>query len=62
MAMEPLGESLLALIELYRAVGVPSNLVKSITSQVLTGLAFLHDYCDLAHTYVILHPPLFHHH
>ncbi|KAF9229541.1 kinase-like protein [Gyrodon lividus] len=47
---EPLGENLLALIERNKKKGVPRPLVKVIAKQILLGLQYLHDECDLAHT------------
>ncbi|KAK7058332.1 hypothetical protein VNI00_001963 [Paramarasmius palmivorus] len=50
IVFEPLGENLLALIERNRKKGVPRSLVKLIAKQVLLGLQYLHDECDLVHT------------
>ncbi|KAJ7630570.1 CMGC/SRPK protein kinase [Roridomyces roridus] len=50
IVFEPLGEHLLALIERNRRKGVPRALVKVIAKQVLLGLEYLHDECDLVHT------------
>ncbi|KAH9945629.1 kinase-like protein [Amylocystis lapponica] len=50
IVFEPLGENLLALIERHKKTGVPPALVKLITRQVLLGLEYLHDECDLVHT------------
>lgn len=50
IVFEPLGENLLALIERNKAKGVPRSLVKSISRQLLLGLQYLHDECDLVHT------------
>ncbi|KAF7306620.1 CMGC/SRPK protein kinase [Mycena indigotica] len=50
IVFEPLGENLLALIERNRRKGVPRALVKIIARQVLLGLEYLHDECDLVHT------------
>ena len=50
IVFEPLGENLLALIERHKKKGVPRPLVKIITQQVLLGLSYLHDECDLVHT------------
>ncbi|EED77781.1 predicted protein, partial [Postia placenta Mad-698-R] len=44
---EPLGENLLALIERHKKAGVPPALVKLIARQILLGLEYLHDECDL---------------
>ncbi|KAH8120658.1 kinase-like protein [Phellopilus nigrolimitatus] len=50
IVFEPLGENLLALIERNKAKGVPRSLVKTIARQILLGLQYLHDECDLVHT------------
>ncbi|KAJ7071511.1 kinase-like domain-containing protein [Mycena amicta] len=50
IVFEPLGENLLALIERHRRKGVPRALVKIIAKQVLLGLEYLHEACDLVHT------------
>ncbi|KAH7914477.1 kinase-like protein [Hygrophoropsis aurantiaca] len=50
IVFEPLGENLLALIERNKKKGVPQPLVKTITKQVLLGLQYLHEECDLVHT------------
>jgi len=50
IVFEPLGENLLALIEKNRRKGVPPCLVKSIARQVILGLQYLHEECDLVHT------------
>jgi serine/threonine-protein kinase SRPK3 len=50
IVFEPLGENLLSLIERNKKKGVPVGLVKVITRQVLLGLEYLHDQCDLVHT------------
>lgn len=50
MVFEPLGENLLALIERNKAKGVPRSLVKAIAKQIILGLQYLHDECDLVHT------------
>lgn len=47
---EPLGENLLSLLERNKRKGVPMPVVKVITKQVLQGLQYLHDECDLIHT------------
>lgn len=52
MVFEPLGETLLTLIEKNKKTGISGDLVKSIVKQILTGLAFLHESCDLVHTCV----------
>lgn len=50
ITLEPLGANLLSLIEKNRKKGVPPCVVKSIARQVLLGLRYLHDECDLVHT------------
>jgi serine/threonine-protein kinase SRPK3 len=50
IVFEPLGENLLALIERHKSKGVPLPLVKVITKQMLSGLQYLHDECELVHT------------
>ncbi|KAF8140045.1 kinase-like protein [Boletus edulis] len=50
IVFEPLGENLLTLIERYKKKGVPQPLVKLITKQIILGLQYLHDECDLVHT------------
>ncbi|VDB85883.1 unnamed protein product [Peniophora sp. CBMAI 1063] len=50
MTFEPLGENLLALIEKNRRKGVAPCLVKCIARQLLLGLQYLHEECDLVHT------------
>ncbi|KAF7340001.1 Protein kinase dsk1 [Mycena venus] len=50
IVFEPLGEHLLSLIERNKRKGVPRALVKVIAKQVLLGLEYLHDECDLVHT------------
>ncbi|EGO28514.1 hypothetical protein SERLADRAFT_359843 [Serpula lacrymans var. lacrymans S7.9] len=50
IVFEPLGENLLALIERNKKKGVPPPFVKIISKQILLGLQYLHDECDLVHT------------
>jgi serine/threonine protein kinase len=50
IVFEPLGENLLTLIERNKKKGVPRGLVKVIAKQILLGLQYLHDECDLVHT------------
>ena len=50
IVFEPLGENLLGLIERNKKKGVPRALVKVIAKQILLGLEYLHDECDLVHT------------
>lgn len=50
IVFEPLGENLLSLIERHKKKGVAAPLVKAIAKQVLLGLEYLHDECDLVHT------------
>ena len=50
IVFEPLGENLLALIERNNKTGIPVALVKIVMKQVLLGLQYLHEECDLVHT------------
>ncbi|KAK9767131.1 serine/threonine protein kinase, CMGC [Basidiobolus ranarum] len=50
MVFEVLGENLLSLIKKYNHRGVPSNIVKEISKQVLLGLDYLHRECGIIHT------------
>lgn len=50
IVFEPLGENLLALIERNKKKGVSRPLVKVVAKQILLGLQYLHDECDLVHT------------
>jgi serine/threonine protein kinase len=50
IVFEPLGENLLAIIERHKKTGVPIPVVRSIARQILLGLQYLHDECDLVHT------------
>ena len=50
ITFEPLGENLLSLIEKNRKKGVAPCVVKSIAKQILLGLQYLHEGCDLIHT------------
>jgi serine/threonine-protein kinase SRPK3 len=50
ITFEPLGANILSLIEKNRRKGVPPSVVKSIARQVLLGLQYLHEECDLVHT------------
>lgn len=50
IVFEPLGENLLTLIDRNKNKGVPRGVVKSIAKQVLLGLQYLHEECDLVHT------------
>lgn len=50
IVFEPLGENLLALIERNKKRGVAKALVKTVAKQILLGLQYLHDECDLVHT------------
>ncbi|KAF5314083.1 hypothetical protein D9611_006762 [Ephemerocybe angulata] len=50
IVFEPLGENLLALIERNKKKGVAKALVKTVAKQILLGLEYLHDECDLVHT------------
>ncbi|OSD05852.1 Pkinase-domain-containing protein [Trametes coccinea BRFM310] len=50
LVFEPLGENLLSLIERHKKTGVAVDLVRVIAKQMLLGLQYLHDECDLVHT------------
>lgn len=50
MVFEVLGENLLGLIKRWNHRGIPMNLVKQITKQVLLGLDYLHRECGIIHT------------
>lgn len=50
MVFEPLGENLLGLIERHKKRGVSPTVVKIIAKQVLLGLSYIHEECDLVHT------------
>lgn len=50
IVFEPLGENMLGLIERNKAKGVPRRFVKAIAKQVLLGLQYLHEECELVHT------------
>lgn len=50
MVFEVLGESLLGLIKRYQHRGVPPHIVQQIAKQVLLGLDYLHNSCQIIHT------------
>lgn len=50
MVFEVLGENLLGLIKRWNHRGIPPQLVKQITKQVLLGLDYLHRECGIIHT------------
>jgi serine/threonine-protein kinase SRPK3 len=50
LVFEMLGSNLLSLIKLYNYRGIPLDLCKVITKQVLIGLNFLHTQCKIIHT------------
>ncbi|CAK4639268.1 unnamed protein product [Aphanomyces euteiches] len=50
MVFEMLGDNLLTLIKRYDYKGIPLPLLKIITKQMLEGMAFLHDECEIIHT------------
>ncbi|GLD93932.1 hypothetical protein PINS_up002537 [Pythium insidiosum] len=50
MVFEMLGDNLLTLIKHYNYRGVPMPLVKTLTRDMLEGLAFLHSKCRIIHT------------
>ncbi|KAI5782770.1 kinase-like domain-containing protein [Geopyxis carbonaria] len=50
MVFEVLGENLLGLIKRYNHRGIPMQMVKQITKQVLLGLDYMHRECGIIHT------------
>ncbi|KAI8636667.1 kinase-like domain-containing protein [Parasitella parasitica] len=50
MTFEVLGESLLSLMKRFNYKGIPQNVVKRISKQVLEGLDYLHRECGIVHT------------
>ncbi|KAK9700469.1 serine/threonine protein kinase, CMGC [Basidiobolus ranarum] len=50
MVFEVLGENLLSLIKRYDHNGIPVEIVREITKQVLMGLDYLHRECGIIHT------------
>jgi len=50
MVFEVLGENLLGLIKRYQHRGVPPHIVQQIAKQVLLGLDYLHNSCQIIHT------------
>jgi len=50
LVLEVLGQNLLWLIKKYNHRGIPTNLVKVISRQMLIGLNFLHSQCGIIHT------------
>ncbi|KAJ0392451.1 hypothetical protein P43SY_009592 [Pythium insidiosum] len=50
MVFEMLGDNLLTLIKHYNYRGIPMPLVKTLTRDMLEGLAFLHSKCRIIHT------------
>lgn len=50
MVFEVLGENLLGLIKKWNHRGIPMQLVKQITKQVLLGLDYMHRECGIIHT------------
>ncbi|CAI5720235.1 unnamed protein product [Peronospora destructor] len=50
MVFEMMGDNLLTLIKYYNYRGVPLQLVKRLTKDIMEGLAFLHDKCQIIHT------------
>ncbi|KAI9105569.1 Serine/threonine-protein kinase 23 [Phlyctochytrium arcticum] len=50
MAFEVLGPNLLTLIRQYHHRGIPADIVRRITKQVLMGLDYLHRECAIIHT------------
>jgi len=50
MVFEMMGDNLLTLIKYYNYRGVPLQLVQRLTRDMMDGLAFLHDKCQIIHT------------
>ncbi|ORZ13076.1 kinase-like domain-containing protein [Absidia repens] len=50
MVFEVLGENLLSVMKRFNYRGLPVNMVKRITRQILDGLSFLHNACGIVHT------------
>ncbi|KAI9915463.1 hypothetical protein PsorP6_008240 [Peronosclerospora sorghi] len=50
MVFEMMGDNLLTLIKYYNYRGVPLLFAKRLTRDMLEGLAFLHDKCQIIHT------------
>ncbi|GMF26058.1 unnamed protein product [Phytophthora lilii] len=50
MVFEMMGDNLLTLIKYYNYRGVPMKLVQRLTRDMMEGLAFLHDKCQIIHT------------
>jgi serine/threonine-protein kinase SRPK3 len=50
MVFEILGVNLLEVLKRYEYKGVPLNLAREISRQVLIGLDFLHRICKVIHT------------
>lgn len=50
IVFEMMGDNLLTLIKYYNYRGVPMPLVQRLTRNMMEGLAFLHDKCQIIHT------------
>uniref|UniRef100_A0AAV1V618 non-specific serine/threonine protein kinase n=1 Tax=Peronospora matthiolae TaxID=2874970 RepID=A0AAV1V618_9STRA len=50
MVFEMMGDNLLTLIKYYNYRGVPLQLVRRLTRDMMEGLAFLHGKCEIIHT------------
>ncbi|TDH65343.1 hypothetical protein CCR75_003595 [Bremia lactucae] len=50
LVTEMMGDNLLTLIKYYNYRGVPVQLVQRLTKDMMEGLAFLHDKCQIIHT------------
>ena len=50
MVFETMGDNLLTLIRLYNHKGVPLDVVRHLTRQILIGLDYIHTKCHIIHT------------
>ena len=65
MAFEPLGPNLLTLLTDHKeqgtvtaSGGLPSDLVRVISRQILLAMQYLHEECKLIHTDIKVCPPV----
>lgn len=49
LSFEVLGESVHTLLAKSEWKGLPINIVRKITKQILIALNFLHEYCEIIH-------------